>query len=221
MTKPKYYVVWKGRKTGIFDTWAECEAQVKGYPGARYQSFDTRAQASQAFAAGAPPARHAAREHLPKMERYAAPAQKSGARRPSKKGGPILLSISVDAACSGNPGPLEYRAVNTETGQELFHAGPFQNGTNNVGEFLAIVGALQLCAEERWSFPIYSDSENARLWVKAKEARTKLVRDRRNARLFELIAAAERWLQTHHYSNPILKWDTEAWGENPADFGRK
>ena len=50
---------------------------------------------------------------------------------------------AVDAGCSGNPGPMEYRGVDMRTGKQIFHFGPIQ-GTNNIGEFLAIVHALAL-----------------------------------------------------------------------------
>jgi ribonuclease HI len=32
---------------------------------------------------------------------------------------------------------------------------------------------------------------------------------------------AEKWLLSNEFSNEILKWETKAWGEIPADFGRK
>ena len=125
--KPKYYVVWKGRKTGVFSSWAECAAQVQGYQGARYKSFATRSAAEQALKGG-----------------VAASAGKPAARKEwlLSPQPPLQASLCVDAACSGSPGPLEYRGVDLRTGREIFRLGPFQNGTNNVGEFLAIVHAL-------------------------------------------------------------------------------
>ena len=42
-----------------------------------------------------------------------------------------------------------------------------------------------------------------------------------NQPLFELIERAEKWLRTHKFSTQIVKWETKAWGEIPADFGRK
>lgn len=41
----KFYAVKKGRKTGVFLTWEECEEQVKGYKGANYKSFSTLEEA--------------------------------------------------------------------------------------------------------------------------------------------------------------------------------
>ena len=129
----------------------------------------------------------------------------------------IADSLSVDAACSGNPGKMEYRGV---TGQEIFHFGPVY-GTNNNGEFLAIVHGLALLKQKNLNMPIYSDSRNAILWIKQKKCKTKLAPNAANAPIFDLIARAERWLHTHVYANAIIKWDTEKWGEIPADFGRK
>jgi ribonuclease HI len=132
-----------------------------------------------------------------------------------------VASFCVDAACSGSPGPVEFRGVDLRTGKEVFKTGPYEHGTNNVGEFLAIVYALRLLKKQHSSLPIYSDSKTAIGWVKKKCCNTSLVADRMNAALFELIEQAETWLEEHTYSNPILKWDTQAWGEIPADFNRK
>jgi ribonuclease HI len=127
----------------------------------------------------------------------------------------------VDAACSGNPGILEYRCVHTTSKKELFYQGPFENGTNNIGEFLAIVHALALLKKKGLTSPIYTDSEIALRWVKEKKCKTRLKQDEKNARLFDLIRRAENWLQENTFENPLLKWDTMHWGQIPADFGRK
>lgn len=128
---------------------------------------------------------------------------------------------AVDAACSGNPGPMEYRCVDLATGAVVFHFGPM-HGTNNIGEFLAIVHALALMERDGIKGKaIYSDSNNAILWVKKKQCKTKLERTTRTEQLYQIIARAENWLRTHRVTTPILKWETQKWGEVPADFGRK
>lgn len=127
---------------------------------------------------------------------------------------------AVDAACSGNPGPMEYRGIDLATGQQVFHFGPI-HGTNNIGEFLAIVHALALMKQKGLQKAIYSDSYNAILWVSKKKCKTKLPRTPQTERLFNIIARAERWLYNNFYTIPVLKWDTKQWGEVPADFGRK
>jgi ribonuclease HI len=205
-TKTKFYVVWKGRQTGIFTDWKTCEAQVKGFAGAQYKAFETRQEAERAFAG-----------------EYAACAGKpaSSQRWLFAPHPPIADSYVVDAACSGVPGPVEWRGVHLASGKEIFHQGPFPNGTNNIGEFLAIVHALALLEREHLSLPVYSDSLTAIAWVEAGKCQTDLLPDEQNAPLFDLIARAEAWLAEHPRHNPVLKWDTEAWGENPADFHRK
>ncbi len=204
--KPKFYVVWKGRKTGVFSSWDECAAQVQGYPDAEYKSFPSLAAAEQAF------------QGKYKDFKGKASASVNWLFAPEP---PITESYAVDAACSGSPGRLEYRGMHTGTGKQFFHQGPFENGTNNVGEFLALVHALAYSKQEGSESPIYSDSETAISWVKAKKCKTELIPDDKNAPLFDLIARAESWLAENEYPNSILKWDTVAWGEIPADFNRK
>ena len=215
--KNKYYVVWRGRLTGIFKSWEECKQQVDGFEGAQYKGYPTRELAEVAH----------------KLNYWQAVKQGVGSREQgigSKEQGFSILnsqfsiqipSLSVDAACSGNPGVMEYRGVDTATGREIFRMGPYPDGTNNVGEFLALVHGLSLMKKNGCTLPIYSDSVSAIAWVRAKQCKTKLMRTERNIPLFDLIARAERWLQSNTYSNQILKWDTPNWGEIPADFGRK
>lgn len=207
MPKQKYYVVWKGRKTGIFTSWAECEKQVKGFVGAQFKAFGSEAEAEAAY--------------LANYDDYKGKPSSSGKWKLASVQ-PILPSICVDAACKGSPGKLEYRGVNTETGSEIFRAGPYADGTNNVGEFLAIVHALTWQAKHNMRVPVYSDSQNAISWVYNGECKTRLKHTPKNAVLFALIRSAENWLAENELpEDKILKWNTDLWGENPADFGRK
>jgi ribonuclease HI len=202
----KYYVVWKGRKTGIFSTWEECKRQVDGFTGARYKSFPSRTAAEQAF-------------HGEAGTRIGKPVtRREWLFSPNP---PVAGSWCVDAACSGNPGRLKYRGVDMDSGRELFRRGPYEQGTNNIGEFLAIVHALRLLQKDKKAIPVYSDSSIAIGWVKKEHCNTHLAVTRQNAALFRLIDTAEAWLADNAYANPILKWDTQAWGEIPADFNRK
>ena len=205
VTKHKFYVVWKGRKPVVFTTWADCEKQVKGFEGAQYKAFETRASAETALKG--------------KFEDYKGKPQavRQWLFAPHP---PRLPSVTVDAACSGSPGPLEYRGVNTENGEEIFRAGPFPDGTNNVGEFLAIARALEWLARRNLEWAVYTDSETAMSWVRARKCKTNLKRSPSNTMLFQLIARAEESLKSFK-SIRVFKWDTQAWGENPADFGRK
>ncbi len=208
MAKPKFYTVWEGHTPGVYDNWTDANRQVKGFPQAKYKGFGSRAEAEAAL-----------RGNYWEFVEKKGPALKP---KTPPAAAVTVPSVCVDAACSGNPGNLEYRGVDTETHTQLFHQGPFPEGTNNVGEFLAIVHALAMLAKEgKPQLPIYTDSRNAMGWIKAKTCRTKLDRTPRNEKLFELIGRAERWLASNPVTNPILKWETSAWGEIPADFGRK
>ncbi len=213
MAKYKYYVVWEGRVRGIYNNWEDCKEQVENYKGAKYKSFDNIEDATEAF-------RNAPDDYFDVMRKIGEHAR-DHLSAPRLHPAVIADSLAVDAACSGNPGKMEYRGVDTQSGIELFHIGPMEQGTNNIGEFLALVHGLAYLAQRDSAVPIYSDSRNAILWVKQKKCKTKLERTAINAPIFDLIARAERWLQTHSYSNPIIKWETEQWGEIPADFGRK
>ena len=207
MPKGKFYVVWKGRQTGIFTSWAECEKQVKGFVAAEYKAFGSLEEAEAAFQS--------------RYEAFKGKPSSMGKWKESETP-PILPSICVDAACSGSPGKLEYRGVETESGKELFHFGPFPDGTNNVGEFLAVVHALTWMSKQKKQLPIYSDSENAIAWVYTGRCNTQLKHTPKNAPLFIMIRSAENWLAENELDDDaVLKWDTEMWGEIPADFGRK
>jgi len=205
MAGKKWYVVWKGIEPGVYETWQECKRQIDGFEDARYKSFDTQIQAVEAYRSDS--------------RNYIGNRKKPGMRRYSSA--IVLRSLAVDAACSGNPGKMEYRGVYTETGEEIFHIGPLDEATNNIGEFLALVHGLALLKKQNSTIPIYSDSNNAILWVKNGKCKTKLTPCKANEPVFDLIKRAEKWLNENTYPNQILKWETGDWGEIPADFGRK
>ena len=211
MAKQKYYVVWDGVTPGIYTSWTECQLQVKGYDSAKYKSFDNREEAERAFASS--PYAYIGKNAKKKTADSPTPPDTLPAAV-------IENSLAVDAACSGNPGPMEYRGVHVASRQEIFHFGPMK-GTNNIGEFLALVHGLALLKQKGFDMPIYSDSANAISWVKQKKSKTKLPRTAETEKLFGLIERAEKWLKENKYSTPILKWETKQWGEIPADFGRK
>lgn len=205
-----YYVVWKGKKPGIYSSWNEVLKQVHGFPDAQYKKFPTQQEAVAAF--DSEPGKH-----LMRTSKQPVSAGKSASVRSTFNPD----SLSVDAACSGNPGPMEYQGVRTRDKERVFHK-QFPLGTNNIGEFLAIVHGLALLAKQGLlHYPVYSDSATAIKWVRQKKAKTTLSRNATTEELFELIDRAEDWLANNSYENPILKWETEYWGEIPADFGRK
>jgi ribonuclease HI len=205
MAKKKFYVVWAGHQPGIYTDWPTAKAQINGYKGAKYKSFPDRRQAEAAFRSG-----------------YASHP------RPRKNLTPVAStttiigkSISVDAACSGNPGRMEYQGVTTTGKRQLFHRA-FPLGTNNIGEFLALVHGLAFLKKNgEPDLPIYTDSKIAMGWIRKKKCKTTLPRTNQTAELHEMIERAESWLKQNPVTNPIYKWKTESWGEIPADFGRK
>lgn len=210
MAKKKYYVVWDGRETGVYNSWESCKKQVSGYPGAVYKSFDSEELANEAF--------------YDDSKKYVGNKKikpQLTAEQKKKYGEPILESISVDGASSSRGGMSEYRGVFTHNAKEIFRKGPFPDGTNNLMEFLALVHALSLCKRDGVSLPIYSDSRTAISWVRKKEIKTTKKRSKKNEELFDLIDRALMWLKENDCQNKILKWETKVWGEIPADFNRK
>ncbi|MGB5982927.1 MAG: ribonuclease H family protein [Nonlabens sp.] len=209
MANKKFYTVWEGHNIGVYDSWKECQRQIKNYPAAKYKSFPTKKAAEEALNGNY-------WKHVGKAK----VKQTDGELR-KKVGEPIANSLSVDAACSGNPGTMEYRGVYTHNAKEIFRKGPFKKSTNNIGEFLALVHVLALAKKNNDTRPIYSDSRTAMSWVRKKAVKTTLKKSTINADSFELMDRALHWLKNNSYSNQILKWETKAWGEIPADFGRK
>lgn len=212
MEKRKFYVVWEGHAPGIYDSWEECLAQVNGFPGAKYRSYSSLEAATEAF-------RGDPREQLAfarALKSHLVPADYSSI--PEIR----LDAVAVDGACAGNPGPMEYRCVRVADGVEIFKVGPLEGGTNNIGEYLAIIHAASLLAKRGLTdVPIYSDSATAQSWIRRGHSKTKVTPNEKNAEVLALLARADAWLAANRIQNPILKWDTEHWGEIPADFGRK
>ncbi len=207
--KAAYYVVWQGKQPGIYADWETCQAQVKGQQGAVYKGFATLAEAEKAFSSS--PEEYITRKPTSASKTTTRPSTTSL----------ILPALAVDAACSGNPGLMEFRGVIADTGTEVFHRGPFQKGTNNIGEFLAIVLGLAYLKTNNLPWVLYSDSRTAIAWVKKGHANTKMEWTMDNQELFLMVRKAEQWLHDNTYTTPIYKWETEQWGEIPADFGRK
>lgn len=216
----KYYVVFNGRNPGVYDDWADALEQVEGFEGARYKGYTSAAEAAAAFRQAAGKADGG------DLGRFLSQAS---SRALPKAGQPDYMTIpevdldawAVDASCLGNPGRMEYQGVELMSGRTLFRIGPFDDATNNIGEFLAIVHAMALMAKEGKFHNIYSDSVSGMAWVRTRKVKTQLKPTPRNAKVFELMARAVTWLNTHQFPARVLKWQTERWGEIPADFGRK
>ena len=215
-TEPKikkqyYYVVWGGHTPGIYDNWDNALKQITGFKGVKYKTFGSKKLAEKAFYEG--------------PEKYKGDYKKTkdlSDEQLAEIGDPIEISLTVDAACNG-AGDFEYKGVwNFNHDDDVFLVGPFKKGSNNIGEFLALVHALAYLNSHKdpkmKEIPIYSDSKIAMGWVKYGQCRTK---KSPGPDVLQLIKRAEAWLNTNRFKNPILKWETKVWGEIPADFGRK
>lgn len=229
MAKSKYYVVWEGRQPGVYTTWAECQAQTNGFPQAKFKSYESEAEAKAALAAGWKKAFGAAAKAASSGAARAS-ARPGGTRTSGSAGGGApgglppevdLDSLSVDVGCSGNPGIVEYKGVSTRTGEVVFQHPPIRKGTNNMGEFLAIVHGLAYLKQKGSSMTIYSDSRTAISWVRKKTVASTLVRDASTQEIWAMVDRAEAWLRSNTYPNKIIKWETQLWGEIKADYGRK
>lgn len=214
----KYYVVWEGRVPGVYDNWDDAREQVENYEGARFKGFGSAADAAEAYRRGSPEADTASLSRLVTSGR---PAPGPGRADYSAFPEIDLTAWAVDASCQGNPGIMEYQGVEVATGRVIFRIGPFRDATNNIGEFLAIVHAMALMAREGDYRNIYSDSVSGMAWVRRRMVKTTLAPTEHNRKVFELMARALAWLRTHTFPCRVMKWQTELWGEIPADFGRK
>lgn len=159
-----------------------------------------------------------ASQGLPAVQAHPAEIRQPEGKLPQQV---VLDSISVDVGSKGNPGIVEYKGVSTRTGEVIFEHPPIAKGTNNLGEFLAIVHALAYLKQQGSSMTVYSDSMTAMSWIRKKAVATTLPRDASTEEIWTLVDRALNWLHSNTYSNPILKWDTKAWGEIKADYGRK
>lgn len=215
----KYYVVFKGHNPGIYEDWEETKLQVSGFPGASYKGYNTVEEATEAyrnFTAAED------MEDIMKMMDAAVKETKDSNGNVSRDNPEVDWDAwAVDASCRKNPGPMEYRGVELKTGKVIFQRGPYEDGTNNIGEFLALVHAMALMTQRGEYHNIYTDSETAMKWWKRRNPNTKLKPTSKNARIFDLMARAKVWINTHQFPAKVMKWQTERWGEIPADFGRK
>lgn len=217
----KYYVVFKGHNPGVYDDWEEVKEQTQGFPGAVFKGFNTSEEATEAYR------NYSGVEERNELFRLLGKKPDSGstpeAIREFPPSNPEIDpdAWAVDASCLGNPGKMEYRGVDLKTGKEIFHIGPLDDATNNIGEYLALVHAMALMARKGEYHNIYSDSRIAMGWVRKRGHNSKLRPTERNTKVRELLARADQWVQTHNFPGVIRKWETERWGEIPADFGRK
>ena len=140
MAKKKFYVVWRGRETGIFTDWPRCQRSVEKFPDARYKSFPSRAEAEAAFKGGNPG--RAAYASRPAVKKTAAAAASTPAA------GDFQMQVYCDGGCEPNPGEAGsgmavYRDGNLS---ELWYGLYNPQGTNNTAELNALYQSLKVAA---------------------------------------------------------------------------
>ena len=208
-SEKKFYVVRKWKKIWIFDSRDECKNSVNWFSDAKYKWFSSKDEAERAM--------NEWREKYYEVKNVAKKEKVNNEDIPF-----FAESIAVDAACSGNPWEMEYRWIDLQTWDEIFHE-KFTIWTNNIGEFLAIVHWLKYL-KDRWDKVIYSDSRIAIARVNQWKCKTQLKIEDWNSDFEIILKAVERaeiWLKENWINHKILKWNTEDWWEIPADFGRK
>ena len=220
----KYYVVFKGYNPGVYDNWEEVQIQTNGFPGAVFKSYSTSEEATEAYRRCSDVEdRSELLRLITSVDLSPQPSDMTSQKPQFPIENPEIdnEAWAVDASCLGNPGKMEYRGVDLKTGNIIFQKGPFYDATNNIGEYLALVHAMALMTQRGEYHNIYSDSRTAISWYRKHKINTKLQPTERNAKVFELLARASVWVNTHNFPCRVMKWDTERWGEIPADFGRK
>ncbi len=207
----KYYVVWKGKQTWVFSSWNQVQPLISWFSDAKFKSFETREDAEHAFV-------------LSREDFYGQSSLSLWKKWQNDKTIDVpfcIDAVAVDAACAWNPGILERRGVEVADGNEIFSF-RIEKGTNNVGEFLAIVSWFQRIFSSDSDFFIYSDSKIAINWVKERKCKSLLRIESPSLPVWKFVQEAEEWLKTHEIDfSHLLKRRTSEWGEIPADFGRK
>lgn len=157
----KYYVVWKGRETGIFTTWAQCKAQVDKFAGAQYKSFPLLSEAESAFG-------HKISTHssVAKTPNKSTESKKTPLSQVQITEMLFDVKIFTDGASVPNPGEAGAGIAVYENNKltELWY-GIYQTlGTNNTAELNALNQSFILATEKikkGYSVAIYCDSTYA------------------------------------------------------------
>jgi len=135
---------------------------------------------------------------------------------------PPAVGLCVDAAWNPKKRVMEYRGVWLHDGSVAFEVGPLKSGSNNLGEFLAIVHGLRYLKLRGIDGPVYSDSTTAMTWYGKRQVRSRSAsQGNLTRRIYTRLTRALLWLSRNVPSNPVVKWHTDAWDEIPADYDRK
>ena len=130
----KFYVVWAGRKTGIFTDWTSCKKSIDKFSGARYKSFPSRTEAEAAFSSGSVAAGKPSS------------SKKSSAAKTAHTTGRHDIEIYCDGGCDPNPGRAGSGSAVYRNGKlaELWYGLYNPHGTNNTAELNALHQSLLL-----------------------------------------------------------------------------
>lgn len=144
----KHYVIWKGEKTGVFDSWPMVQSLTAGRSDAQYMGFPSKEEAEQAFASTYTKAlmqRSLKKGNSPSSSN----AQKTKPfSKPTNNSAPADTDVSIycDGACSPNPGKSGTGIAIYEQGKvtQLWHGLYEPNGTNNTAELNGMLEAFKL-----------------------------------------------------------------------------
>ena len=146
MAAKKYYAIASGRNPGIYDNWSAAQAQVTGYPGAKFKGFPSREEA----------------EAWMKKPTYRQPAVRTTPRArasssdTSPKAGEV--TIYTDGGARYNPGPGGYGIVQIYNGERKERSGGYKLTTNNRMELMGCIVALRELEHRDQPVTLYSDS---------------------------------------------------------------
>ncbi|MFT5418314.1 MAG: ribonuclease HI, partial [Gammaproteobacteria bacterium] len=157
----KYYVVWQGRQTGIFTDWASCKDQVDRFPGAKYQSFESREEANTAFSGASGPTQKTSNASAARKASSSDVKTYTGDEIAAM---PIDTKIFTDGGCDPNPGKAGsgIALYRNNVIDQLWYGLYDPNGTNNTAELNALNQALVMGKDEienGHTVAIYCDSK--------------------------------------------------------------
>lgn len=145
MAKKKIYAVKRGSRPGIYHTWPEAEAQVKGFAGARYKGFATEAEARNWL-------------ENESESRAAASSGSRGAKESAERPAAGEIIVYTDGGALGNPGPGGYGVVIEDARGVREYSGGFLRTTNNRMELTACIVALRQLLDSGDRIILHSDS---------------------------------------------------------------
>lgn len=147
MAGKKFYAVAQGRRPGIYGSWSDAEAQVKGYSGARFKGFSKRSEA-EAWMDNP--------EYQQNLKRV---ASKQGEKQNHPETAAAdRVDIYTDGGAIGNPGPGGYGAIIRAEGKERELSGGYRLTTNNRMELMACIKAIAALPVQDKPIRLHSDS---------------------------------------------------------------